>query len=360
MAKNSLLTPSSPNYIAIYTSKVIWKTINHQFCSYKVKTVQNTFCRNEYNVTGLCNRQSCPLANSRYATVKEVNGILYLYMKTIERAHTPIKMWERIKLSKNYAKALEQIDTELIHWPNFMIHKCKQRMTKMTQYLIRMRRLKLKTARPMLEGVKKKLDRREARREAKAETAARLEMSIEKELLERLKSGVYDSGVSDNNIVNVDQGRFDRALDRIEEELEGEVDEDQEFDEDEEEEEEFEDGDLDMEMEEEGEDDDLLDREFVSDPSDDEDDDDDLDDLEDVAMFAPSSIGKGKQSVVAAATDDKVDKKKDQAGGVKRPAPAAAGAAGAKGKKGQDKKRPRMVIEYEEEHETTPALTNSH
>lgn len=45
--------------------------------------------------------------------------------------------------------------------------------------------------RPKLVGVKKKLDRREAVRERKALSAAHLEKSIEKELIDRLKSKAY-------------------------------------------------------------------------------------------------------------------------------------------------------------------------
>ena len=107
-------------------------------------------------------------------------------MKTIERAHTPNRLWEKVKLSPNYTTALATIDEQLVHWPKFLIHKCKQRLTKITQYLIRMRKLKLKV-RPKLVGIKKKVERREARREAKAEAAARVEKSIERELLERLR-----------------------------------------------------------------------------------------------------------------------------------------------------------------------------
>lgn len=67
----------------------------------------------------------CPAL--RYATVLEEKGQCYLYIKTIERAHMPSKMWERIKLSNNYSTALNQITEQLQYWPNFNVHKVGRR-----------------------------------------------------------------------------------------------------------------------------------------------------------------------------------------------------------------------------------------
>ena len=127
---------------------------------------------------------------SRYATIREHEGTIYIYMKTAERAHTPALQWERIQLSKDYEKALEEIDQHLLYWPEFLIHKCKQRLTKLTQYLIRSRKL-ARMPLPKLQGVDKNVMKREKRREARALVVARLEHAIENELLNRLRNGSY-------------------------------------------------------------------------------------------------------------------------------------------------------------------------
>jgi protein MAK16 len=65
-------------------------------------------------------------------------------MKVIERSHFPARLWEKVKLHRNMAKAVEQINVNLLHWSDYMRQKCKARVVRIHQYLARMRKMKLK------------------------------------------------------------------------------------------------------------------------------------------------------------------------------------------------------------------------
>ena len=162
-------------------------------------------------------------------------------------------------------KALEQIDSRLLYWPNFILHRAKQRLTRLTQVSIRMKRLAKEEERlgeRLVPKLAPKVRRREETRERKAEAAAKVERAIERELIERLRSGAYG-----DKPLNVEEGIWKKVLRVLEREGEGVRDQDLDegLEEEQEREEEWEEG--------------LEDVEYVSDIEGEE--EDDLEELQD-------------------------------------------------------------------------------
>lgn len=302
--------------------EMIWQVINHQFCSFKTtigraKSDKTNFCRHPYSVTGLCNRTSCPLANSRYATLREEEGRIHLYIKTVERAHSPKNLWEKILLSRNYAKALGQIDEHLAFFPKALIHRNKQRLTKIHQYLIRMRKIELKVRsgrKAKMVGIHRKIEQREERRERKALVAAKIERNIEKELMDRLAKGTY------GDIYNFPETPYQKALSKAEDEEEIEDEE--------------------TEAESEVEDDEEGVVEYVEDLDSEEEDEEEMeDDMEDMEY-----LGNGEWGTRSTADDGKDN---DDDDGEDKAAKKAS-------TKKPRRRGPRIEIEYEEEREDEP------
>ena len=289
--------------------EMIWQVINHQFCSYKSTLTKSKgpnrdtrqFCKHPYSTTGVCNRSSCPLANSKYATIREDSGRIHLYIKTVERAHSPKNLWEKIYLSRNYAKALSQLDEHLAYFPKAQIHRNKQRLTKIHQYLLRMRKLKLREIngkKAMNTRVHRKVEQREERREKKALIAAKIENTIEKELVERLARGTY------GDIYNFPEVPYQKALAKLTENEKEEEDESEEEEEDELETEDELSDDEEQENEMEG----MV--EYVEDLDDEEDEEEE--DLEDMQMNAWDDDDDESESEASGDDDDDDDDEEEE------------------------------------------------
>ncbi|KAJ8983901.1 hypothetical protein NQ317_006705 [Molorchus minor] len=128
-----------------------------------------------------------------------------VFKKNILDLRFQAKHGKKLNYQGTFEKAIHQINENLLYWPGFIKSKCKQRFVKVTQYLIRMRKLQLRRQK-LIVPLQNKIERRERRREEKALIAARIEKGVEKTLLDRLKKGVYQ------DLYNIPQQAFDDAL----------------------------------------------------------------------------------------------------------------------------------------------------
>lgn len=97
-----------------------------------------------------------------------------------------------------------------------MLHKNKQRLTRLTQIGIRTKKLAKEEERlgeRLVPRLAPKVRRREAGRERKAEAAAKVERAIERVLLDRLRSGAYG-----DRPLNVEPGVWNKVLRGLERE----------------------------------------------------------------------------------------------------------------------------------------------
>mmetsp|Transcript_12320 Transcript_12320/g.25343 ORF Transcript_12320/g.25343 Transcript_12320/m.25343 type:complete len:212 (+) Transcript_12320:1364-1999(+) len=173
-----------------FSEELIWKTIGgKEFCSFKWVTPKQNFCKNDLNLTGFCSKQFCPLSNSKYATVVEKGGSFLLYQKDDRYGNLPDMLWKKTLLSRNYIKAIQQLDLKLAFWPKFFVHRIKQKLTKLTQKIIRNRITNIKSEK--IYKKKTTIFFKTTSSEIKTQSKIKIEAIIQNELINRLNMGVY-------------------------------------------------------------------------------------------------------------------------------------------------------------------------
>lgn len=250
-------------------------------------------------------------------------------------------------MPSNYTKALELVDQHLAYYPKFLVHKNKQRLTRLTQVNIRIRKLAKEEERlgeRLVPRLAPKVRRREEGRERKALAAAKVERAIERVLIDRLRSGAYG-----DRPLNVEPNVWKKVMRGLEKE--GQVERDQDLDdgiEEEEEEVEYE-----NEME-----NGVGEVEYVSDIEGET--DDEMEDFEDwVGGQSPdegsgdeddSDGASGSEEEEEESDDEETEALKKALANLKRKRPAGPPPKPKK-KPAKDSKGPRREIEYEIERE---------
>lgn len=94
------------------------------------------------NASFLCKRTLCPLINISYASLTELNGNIYLWIKNSNKSTTNDCLWNRYKLSDNYLIAKEQLEIILYKWPLYFFYFLKIKLRAIFHQLIKLQIVK--------------------------------------------------------------------------------------------------------------------------------------------------------------------------------------------------------------------------
>eukprot|EP00746_Dinoflagellata_sp_MGD_P151651 gnl/MRDRNA2_/MRDRNA2_83173_c0_seq1.p1 gnl/MRDRNA2_/MRDRNA2_83173_c0~~gnl/MRDRNA2_/MRDRNA2_83173_c0_seq1.p1 ORF type:complete len:211 (+),score=1.06 gnl/MRDRNA2_/MRDRNA2_83173_c0_seq1:2-634(+) len=169
-------------------SHILWQVLSQNHCSFRFSHGTKKLCTNSLNNSGRCHKRNCPLGNSSYATIVEEWGKCYLMLKNPEQLYSPRKAWTKIRLKKNYADAMVQIDRYLMSWPLYFINATKQRLTKITQYLNRLNSCNL-ISHASAYNNDKKPNQIKTTKNISDMASRKIQQVITREILSRLRSG---------------------------------------------------------------------------------------------------------------------------------------------------------------------------
>lgn len=123
-------------------SKPSWEWRSRR--SAEIHTMSQVFAREETARWQILNTQLFARRRARFSCRNFVSSRLpRRCMKTIERAHSPKRLWERVELPANKETALKMIEENLQYWPAFLVDKNRKRFLRIREYLKRMRKIRM-------------------------------------------------------------------------------------------------------------------------------------------------------------------------------------------------------------------------
>ena len=180
------------------TDDNLWSIIgDEKNCRFKFKTKNKNFCTNKLNPSGVCEKTSCPLVNSKHASVFKKGKRLFLATKELEGKHRLVRnlnqdfvKWE-IPLD-NEQTALKFIKEKLEDFDTLAATACVNKFKLLKNYLFR-KQNKQKETKVFYLSIKKKQEKKLKKYENKALRNAFLEKNTKRALLERLEQGLYEN-----------------------------------------------------------------------------------------------------------------------------------------------------------------------